>query len=63
MNCFIKCHFSTDITNDEMDDESINANDLLPEGMTEEQFFIFVNTDHDLEESGETSDSQLHQAK
>ena len=34
-NCFIKCNFSTDITNDKMDDELKNANDLPPAGMTE----------------------------
>ena len=44
-----------------MDDELTNANDLSPEGMTEEQFFIFINFDNDLEESGEISDPQLHQ--
>ena len=46
-----------------MDDESINANDLPPEGMTEEQFSIFVNIDNNLEESGEISDPQLHQSE
>ena len=40
-----------------MDDELTNANDLPPEGMTEEQFSIFVNIDNDLEESGEISES------
>ena len=42
-----------------MDDESINADDLPPEGMTE-QFSIFVKFDNDLEENGETSDPQIH---
>ena len=55
-NCFIKCNFSTDVTNDEMDDESINVNDLPLKVVTEEQFSIFVNFGNDLEESGEVSD-------
>ena len=46
-----------------MDDESINAKDLPPGGMTEEQFSIFVNTNNDLDESDEISDSQLHQSE
>ena len=39
-----------------MDGEWINANDLAPEGMTEEQFSIFVNIDNDLKERGEILD-------
>lgn len=63
-NCFVKCKFSTDITNDELSDESItNANDLPPEGMTEDNFFNFVNFDNDLEECGETSDPQPDQSE
>ena len=31
--------------------------------MAEEQFFIFVNIDNDLEESDEISDHQLHQSE
>ena len=58
-NCFIKCHFSTDITNNETNGELIN--DLPPEGMNKEQFSIFVNFDNVLEESAEISDPQLHQ--
>ena len=50
-----------DITNDELDDETINANDLPPERKTEEQFSFFVNFDNDLEENAEISDNQLHQ--
>ena len=42
----MKCNFSTDITNDEMDDELTNANDLPPEGVTEKRLFIFVNIDN-----------------
>ena len=49
--CFIKCKFSTVITIDELD-----ANDLPPEGTTQEQFFIFVNFNNNLEERGEISD-------
>ena len=47
---FFKCNFSTDITNA----ESINANDLILEGLAK-QFSIFVNFDSDLEESGKIS--------
>ena len=31
--------------------------------MTEQQFFIFVNFDNDLEDSSEISNPQLHQIK
>ena len=62
-NCFAKCNFYIDITNDKMDDELINANDLPREGMTEEQFSIFVNFYNDLEESCEISDPRLIKAK
>ena len=55
-NCIIKCNFSTDITDDEMDDESMNVKYLPSEGMTEKQFSIFVNFDNDLEENGEFPD-------
>ena len=39
-NCFMRCNFSANITNDEMHDKSINANDLPPDGMTEDQFSV-----------------------
>ena len=50
-NCFIKYDFLTDISNDELDDESINVNDLSSEGKTYQLFSIFLHFDSDLEES------------
>ena len=46
-----------------MDDESINANDFLPEGMTDEEFSFFVYFENDLGESSKISDPQIHQNK
>ena len=58
-NCFIKYDFLTDISNDELDDESINVNDLSSEGKTYQLFSIFVHFDNDLEESGRILKNKL----